>query len=392
MEDIQINNNVQLEELYDGFKWIHGNSKENIQLTIFLITICSEQLQYSLLSINELELTHNVYVNVIMNVSPTNKAYNEMRLRCTTNYFIQNDEDMELYPNSLNIFYDYINKLNNNIYLYTFKLIDTCLGIGNPPIIDCLKLYNNNIMKQYSTYMNGEETIPSVDTLWHSQLFGTIYESVNTKRIIGFHGKHRSYFDLMIRHCKIISSIMDPRIKTNSGHLCKLLRSLCKNNTNILPYFYIIINHFLTFTTINTVKLNKIIQLINGYVNCDRLTSYNINERYIIPEFDNILFDYEYFFLLFNMNNINSEQFFCIVGILCVVTNNYAYSKDEYPYDIYQYFNDILTNKKEILFFNNIDMKTNYKQKCVFIRSDTENIKYNWNNKFYFVNKNYIFL
>jgi len=327
-----------------------------------------------------------------MNVSPTNKAYNEMRLRCTTNYFIQNDEDMELYPNSLNIFYDYINKLNNNIYLYTFKLIDTCLGIGNPPIIDCLKLYNNNIMKQYSTYMNGEETIPSVDTLWHSQLFGTIYESVNTKRIIGFHGKHRSYFDLMIRHCKIISSIMDPRIKTNSGHLCKLLRSLCKNNTNILPYFYIIINHFLTFTTINTVKLNKIIQLINGYVNCDRLTSYNINERYIIPEFDNILFDYEYFFLLFNMNNINSEQFFCIVGILCVVTNNYAYSKDEYPYDIYQYFNDILTNKKEILFFNNIDMKTNYKQKCVFIRSDTENIKYNWNNKFYFVNKNYIFL
>ena len=48
MEDIQINNNIQLEELHDGFKWIHGNSKENIQLTIFLITICSEQLQYSL--------------------------------------------------------------------------------------------------------------------------------------------------------------------------------------------------------------------------------------------------------------------------------------------------------------------------------------------------------
>ena len=73
MVDIQINNNVQMEELHDGFTWIHGNSNENIQLTIFLITICSEQLKYSLQSINELELTHNVYVNVIMNVSPTNK-------------------------------------------------------------------------------------------------------------------------------------------------------------------------------------------------------------------------------------------------------------------------------------------------------------------------------
>lgn len=326
MEDIQINNNVQLEELHDGFKWIHGNSKENIQLTIFLITICSEQLLYSLQSINELELTHNVYVNVIMNVSPTNKAYNEMRLRCTTDYFIQNDEDMELYPNALNIFYDYINKSNNNIYLHTFKLIDTCLGIGNPPIIDCLKLYNNTIMKQYSTYMNGEETISSVDQLWHLQLSKTGYTSIDTKCIIGFHGKHRTHFDLMIRHCKIISSIMDPRIKTNSGHLCKLLRSLCNNNTNILQYFHIIINHFLTFTTIDIVKLNKVLQLINGYVNPSHLTSYNINERYIIPEFDNISFDYEHFFSLFDMNNVDSEQFFCIVGILCIVTDNYAYT------------------------------------------------------------------
>ena len=392
MEDIQINNNIQLEELHDGFKWIHGNSKENIQLTIFLITICSEQLQYSLQSINELELTHNVYVNVIMNVSPTNKAYNEMRLRCTTDYFIQNDEDMELYPNSLNIFYDYINQSKNNIYLHTFKLIDTCLGIGNPPIIDCLKLYNNTIMKQYSTYMNGEETISSVDNLWHSQLSGTEYVNVNTNRIIGFHGKHRSHFDLMIRHCKIISSIMDPRIKTNSGHLCKLLRSLCKNNTNILQYFHIIINHFLTFTTIDIVKLNKVLQLINGYVNPSHLTSYNINERYIIPEFDNILFDYDHFFSLFDMNNVDSEQFFCIIGIICIVTDNYAYSKDKYPYDIYEYFNDILTNKKDIQFFDSVDMKTDYKQKRIFIRSDTENIKYNWNDNLYFVDKSYIFL
>ena len=389
MVDIQINNNVQMEELHDGFTWIHGNSNENIQLTIFLITICSEQLKYSLQSINELELTHNVYVNVIMNVSPTNKAYNEMRIRCTTDYFIQNDEDMEIYSNSLSTFYKYINKSKRMIYLHTFKLIDTCLGIGNPPIIDCLKLYNTTIMKQYSTYMNGEETISSVDNMWHSQLSETEYKNVNTNCIIGFHGKHRSNFDLMIRHCKIISSIMDPRIKTNGGHLCKLLRSLSINNENILQYFHIIINHFLTFSTIDIDKLNIIIQLINGYVNPLQLTTYNINERYIIPKFDNIVFDYVHFFSLFE-NNVVKEQFFCIIGILCIVTDNYAYSKDEYPYDIYHYFNDILSNKKDIQIIDNIDIKMDYKQKRTFIRSDTENIKYNLNDNIYFICENYL--
>ena len=360
MEDIQVNNNVQLEELHDGFTWIHGKSNENIQLTIFLITICSEQLQYSLQSINELKLTHNVYVNVIMNVSPTNKAYNEMRLRCTTDYFVQNDEDMELYPDSLNVFYKYINQSKSNIYLHKFKLIDTCLGNGSPPIIDCLKLYNNNIMKYYSTYMNGEEAVSSVDNLWHTQLSERGYADVDTKHIIGFHGNHRTDFDLMIRHCKIISSIMDKRIKTNSGHICKLLRSLCRDKKNLKRYFRIIINHFLTFTTINEDKLNHVLQHVNGFVRPRHLRTYNIEERYIIPNVGNIVFDYEQFFSLFEMNYIDREQFFCIVGIMCIATDNYAYSKDKYPYDIYEYFNDILTNKKNILFLDKIDMKTEY--------------------------------
>ncbi len=360
MEDIQVNNNVKLEELHDGFTWIHGKSNENILLTIFLITICSEQLQYSLQAINELKLTHNVYVNVIMNVSPTNKAYNEMRLRCTTDYFIQNDEDMELYPESLSIFYKYIKRSKSNVYLHTFKLIDTCLGIGNPPIIDCLKLYNNNIMKHFSTYKNGEEAISSVDNLWHSSLSGRGYANIDTMCIIGFHGKHRTNFDLMIRHCKIVSSIMDKRIKTNSGHMCKLLRSLCRNKRNIKQYFAVIINHFLTFTTIDVDKLNNVLLAVNRFVDKKYLKAYNIEERYIIPNFNNIVFNYEQFFSLFEMNYIDKEQFFCILGIMCIATDNYAYSKDKYPYDIYEYFNDILTNKKEMLFLNKIDMKKEY--------------------------------
>ena len=40
-----------------------------------------------------------------MNISPTARAYNCMVTRCTTPYFIQMDEDMEFFPDALDIIY-----------------------------------------------------------------------------------------------------------------------------------------------------------------------------------------------------------------------------------------------------------------------------------------------
>ena len=205
--NIEINNNIKIEELNDNKIWIHGNNKENIEFTIFLITISTEQLKYSLESINKMDLNISFIVNIIKNISPTNKAYNEMRLRCKTKYFIQNDEDMELYPNCLSIIKNLIKEKDKNIFLYTFKLIDTILGIGNPPIIDCLKVYNNNIMKDYPTINNGNITVSSVDSLWHKPLIENNFTIKNTNIIIGYHGNHRSNFDLLL-------SLKDGLIKT----------------------------------------------------------------------------------------------------------------------------------------------------------------------------------
>ena len=108
--DLEIDNNVKIEDLYNKKTWIHGKTKKNIKITIFLITIQGEQLKYSLNAINNLNTNIPVIINVIMNVCPTNKAYNEMRLRCTTDYFIQNDEDMELHNDIINKMYDEIKK------------------------------------------------------------------------------------------------------------------------------------------------------------------------------------------------------------------------------------------------------------------------------------------
>lgn len=92
---------------------------------------------YSLDAINKLDLDIPVLVNVIMNVCPTNKAYNEMRLRCKTKYFIQNDKDMELYPNAISIMCNVLKNISSKkVFMNAFKLIDNVIGIGNPPIIN----------------------------------------------------------------------------------------------------------------------------------------------------------------------------------------------------------------------------------------------------------------
>jgi hypothetical protein len=121
----------------------------------------------------------------------------------------------------------------NKIFLHTFKLIDTELGIGNPPIIDCLKLYNNQIMQKYPTYNNGETPVSSVDYLWHSPILNDCYIPNTTNIIIGNHGNHRSNYDLFLRYCKITKSLLDPKIKTNTGHICKLLVPLHSDETSI---------------------------------------------------------------------------------------------------------------------------------------------------------------
>lgn len=333
MDNININNNILLKDLHDNMSWIHGNSKENILITIFLITIEGEQLKYSLDAINNLDLDIPVLVNVIMNVCPTNKAYNEMRLRCKTKFFIQNDEDMELYPNAISLMYDVLKKTKTkNIFMNAFKLIDTVIGIGKPPIIGSLKLYNNEIMKNYPTYKNGMEVVSSVDTLWHKPIQKDNYIINNTSIIIGYHGKHRTNFDLLLRYCKILKSIMDPRIKTNSGHLCKILKAISNGEGDPKKYLEYIIFIFKKDNIIDIKKLNKIINKINEYVSNGYLNMYNIESRYLIQEYDN----------LNEINNFpekiiieNSTKFYALVAIICIVTDNYGYSKNKYPYKYY---------------------------------------------------------
>ena len=329
---------IKISDLYNGKEWIHGeiDNIANIQITIFLVTIQSHQLEYCLESINKLDLNYPILINIVMNISPTNLAYNQMRERCKTPYFIQLDEDMELSEDSIKICLDQIEHYRiktHKIFLHTFKLIDTELGIGNPPIIDSLKLYNNEIMQKYPTYANGNSPVSSVDYLWHSPILKDGYQMNSTSIIIGYHGNHRSNYDLFLRYCKITKSLLDPKIKTNSGHICKLLVSLHIDNINISQLFFVIMNEYnKIIPDINLEeKLSQILLILNKFIKKSTLEMYNIKNRQNIkiidPKNTQILW-----------SEINIKKIFCIVAILCVISNNYEYSYDKYPIKIYEYF------------------------------------------------------
>jgi hypothetical protein len=281
-----------------------------------------------------------------MNIYPTNKAYNFMRKRCDTEYFVQCDEDMELFPDSIKLFYSFINK-DNNCFLTTFKLIDEYLGIGKNKIIDCVKLYNNNIMQKYPTLGDGDIPISSVDKMWHKSILEDKFTINQTQNIAGTHAKNRNGFDLMLRFCKSTKSMINNEIKINSGDLCRLIKPLNKLKnleeiTNLILCHY----HILKFD-INKFNHNKKILLkrLSTYINKSSLELYDLTEKYVLfPDFE-FKFDIKNFFKLINYSVENNSEIFCLIGIINTLFDNYEYSYSNYPYDIFNYFNMIFNFK-----------------------------------------------
>jgi hypothetical protein len=378
LEDVQIDNSVKLEDLHDNKWWIHGESKDNIRITIFLITIEGYQLKYTLEAINNLPTNIPFLVNVIMNVSPTVKAYNEMRVRCKTDYFVQLDEDMTLFPNSIETMTNTISAKSKNVFLFSYYLIDEYLGIGENKLLEGLKLYNFGIMKNYPSSSDLDTSVSSVDRLWHKPIEADGFTQKNIYgELIGYHAKYRKPFDLMIRYCKSTQSFINPDIKKNSGDICRFIKPY-QSISNFTELFNSLVIQFLQYDytkfCIQTFNRNylKLLTHANKYVCNETLRSYDLtNTRVNLPD------NYSVNINSIDLSTISIYKIFdivSIIGIINVLFENYQYSFTKYPYDIYNYFMKIFNftlaidcaNKQEIHNINKIFEKFD----CVRITDD----------------------
>ena len=350
-ENIKINNCINIEELYNGKEWIHGNSIDNINITIFLITISSHHLKHSLNCINKLNLNNNVLINVIKDVCPTNKAYNTMVERCKTQWFIQLDEDMEIYDNCIDLMIESIKETPNNrlkhTFLFTFKLIDEYLGLGNPPTLCGIKLYNFIIMQNFKIE-NSEQSVSQVDKLWHNKIFESGYNENIVSKIVGYHALHRTPYDLLIRYSKSTSSALNPEIKQNSGDKCRILRPINRftNFTKFSKFYSNVVHHFVNLGfDINIFEKNHktFYNFLRKYTDERTINAYGMDEHnyFIIPQ--NINSCSENCLHEINDKTIaNLNDKFAIIGIINGLFENYSYSFDKYPSKINDYFNEIL--------------------------------------------------
>lgn len=165
------------------------------ELTVYIIS-CGENPNYEDCK-NSLE-NQSVKFNIkeIKNVSPMSAAFQKMIDECETDFYIQVDEDMILFEDSIEIIYNSLMKSDENICTVAYMLKDVHLDFN----LYGIKGYKHNILKNYP--YNLEIISCEVDQVKRLQDDG--YDTLMTSKVIGYHSPKwtneiifERYFDLM---------------------------------------------------------------------------------------------------------------------------------------------------------------------------------------------------
>lgn len=139
-------------------------------------------------------------LDIIQDIAPMSKAFQEMLDRCTTEYFIQVDNDMVLQQNSIEHMYKFFegNQSSEKIIMDCYLLRDSHLNME----IYGIKIYKANIFKKYP--FNLENPSCEVEQLDRMKKDG--YEIRFQKEIMGEHSPHwtnelifERYYNLMCK-------------------------------------------------------------------------------------------------------------------------------------------------------------------------------------------------
>jgi hypothetical protein len=150
----------------------------------------------------------------------------------------------------------------------------------------------------------------------------------------------------MIRYCKSTQSLLNPSVKKNSGDICRFIKPIQKlsRRHDFYKIFDCLVHHFLKYDparfTAETFNKNyaTLLPIMNKYVPDSTLQCYDLGtDRFYLSNYE-ITESCSTFNKLFTIGSYDIFDIFCIIGIINVLFDNYEYSFNKYPYDIYNYF------------------------------------------------------
>jgi GR25 family glycosyltransferase involved in LPS biosynthesis len=164
-------------------------------LTVFIIS-CGENPNYND-CLSALEDQNVIFkIKQIKNVSPMSAAFQKMIDDCDTDYYIQVDEDMILFENTIETIFNSLVNSDEKISTVAFRLKDTHLDFD----LYGIKGYKHDIMKNYSYNLD----IISCEVEQIKRLQSDGYQTLMNLEIVGLHSPkwnedliYERYFDLM---------------------------------------------------------------------------------------------------------------------------------------------------------------------------------------------------
>jgi hypothetical protein len=161
-----------------------GTPQGSGDTTVFVTTI-GDQANFADCMSHLASQTLSFPIDIIDHVAPMSAAFQEMHKRCRTDYYVQVDEDMILFPHAVQALRGLISCLPEKIAMACAPLWDCdaqCAIYG-------VKIYRSSIVKQFP-YTNCASC--EIEQLGRLQAAGYEYrlQPLNKRNCLGEHGKH----------------------------------------------------------------------------------------------------------------------------------------------------------------------------------------------------------
>jgi hypothetical protein len=178
------------------------------QVTVFLITVGSLDYPDCLRQLHEQDSLFSI--NVIRNVSPMDRAFQQMAERCQTPYFVQVDEDMMLYPHAVRQLYEELSVQPAEVAFHCLSLLDADLGV---PIDGC-KIYRHAVIQKYPWRESVSCEVDQFKRMWaDGYRFSRRWRPMVGDHVIGEHGRHLTPRSLFHRYRRLaLKYRLDPEM------------------------------------------------------------------------------------------------------------------------------------------------------------------------------------